>query len=871
MIGYRYVCREERRLTAVKRAGVRNGIEYVEVAEGQRTLLLRLLLPAAGLSAANVRIDGGERIPTVAVQWAAAADALPPGEVVDVDQPDHVLVVRTVERGDFSRYTLRLVAGPGTDQPPAGFDPLLAQVTFSFKVECGTDFDCRDVLVCTPPAAPAPAIDYLAKDYSSLRRLILDRMTLLAPDWRERSPADLGVALVELVAYVGDRLSYQQDAVATEAFLGTARRRVALRRHARLVDYLVHEGCSARVFVRVGVTTAGVTLPAGTPLLTRTPGLEDRLEPGGPKHRAALDSGAVVFETVEDTVLYPDHDVLHFYTWGDLDCCLPRGATRATLRGSYPRLKAGDVLVLAEIVSPTTGLAGDAETGHRWPVRLTHVLGAEDPSGGLFDDPATGDPVPVTEICWDAADALPFPLCLTATLPDTDGPLDVGVAWGNVVVADHGQTVDGEELGSVAPPRFRPALAKRPVSHVVDVRAVGLFSAEAVTALLDELDDLVYGPQLRDLLVAHGIVLHAEPVTVGGGDGVWSVADGETVLRFTLDGPDIVVTGRPAAASAVTAGLPRTARPAAVLSGVHNTVTTEWLPQADLLASGGDTPEFVLEVEHDGTATARFGDGVHGRRPAAGTVYTARYRVGNGAAGNIGAESIAHVATVDGQILWVRNPIPAAGGVDPESAAQVRRDAPEAFSVQERAVTEADYAEMAQRHPQVQRAAATFRWTGSWHTVFVTVDRLGGGPITPVFEDELRAHLERYRMAGYDLEVDGPAFVPLDVGVHVCVAPDHFRAQVGREVLRTLVALFHPDNLTFGQPVHLSPIYAAAQAVPGVSSVSVHTFTRRGVDDGGTALADGVLPMDRLEIARLDNDPNFPERGALVLTVGGGK
>src|SRR2546427_6685807 len=48
----------------------------------------------------------------------------------------------------------------------------------------------------------------------------------------------------ELLAYVGDYLSYQQDAVATEAYLGTARRRVSVRRHARLVDYLVHDGRS---------------------------------------------------------------------------------------------------------------------------------------------------------------------------------------------------------------------------------------------------------------------------------------------------------------------------------------------------------------------------------------------------------------------------------------------------------------------------------------------------------------------------------------------------------------------------------------------------------------------------------------------------
>jgi hypothetical protein len=31
-----------------------------------------------------------------------------------------------------------------------------------------------------------------------------------------------------------------------------------------------------------------------------------------------------------------------------------------------------------------------------------------------------------------------------------------------------------------------------------------------------------------------------------------------------------------------------------------------------------------------------------------------------------------------------------------------------------------------------------------------------------------------------------------------------------------------------------------------------------------------VLPMGRLEIARLDDDPSFPERGVLDLTFGGG-
>ena len=38
-----------------------------------------------------------------------------------------------------------------------------------------------------------------------------------------------------------------------------------------------------------------------------------------------------------------------------------------------------------------------------------------------------------------------------------------------------------------------------------------------------------------------------------------------------------------------------------------------------------------------------------------------------------------------------------------------------------------------------------------------------------------------------------------------------------------------------------------------------------------SGIDEGVLEMGRLEIARLDNDPSFPERGVLTITAGGGK
>ena len=907
----RYVCCDERRLRAVREAGTLNGIEYVEVSDSeapsqelrQRTLFVRLLRPAPGLTAANVTIAGGERLPAVEVEWVAEATTLPPGEapalVAGLEDPATVLVVRTGSRGDFSRYTLRLVAGPGSAQPPAGFDPLLTAVELSFKVECPSGFDCAPGCACPPSREEAPAIDYLAKDFGSFRSLMLDRLSLLAPDWRERSAADVGVALVELLAYIADELSYRQDAVATEAYLATARRRTSLRRHARLVDYVVHEGSNARAWVRFRVGSEGVTLPRGVPLLTRAPDVPAVVVPGGPEHRAALAAGSETFETVEDAVLYASHERFDFWTWGDAGCCLPRGATSATLVGDHPELKAGDVLVLAEVAGPRTGRPQDADPAKRAAVRLTHVVPSADPSGGLFADPPTGASVPVTEIEWDEADALPFPLCISV---EEQPGLVVGEAWGNIVLADHGRTVTGEPLGEVPPPllaavgtgscdpcerddaepvpvRFRPTLAGAPITHARAAPTRAVAEGPLTPALSADLASLAFTALVHDWLEERGFAFRAGPALVRGGDDAWSVSDGAMVALLRAHAGRLTVLARPVSAAATTRGAPRSARPSVELAGTLLAATEPWRPQLDLLSSGGDAAEFVVEVEHDGAATLRFGDGVHGRRPETGTVFEATYRIGNGTAGNVGANAIAHVATAHGGVLGTSNPLPAAGGVDPEPAEAVRRDAPEAFLVQERAVTADDYARVTERTPVVQRAAATFRWTGSWHTVFVTADRAGGLAVDEEFETGIRRHLERFRMAGYDLEVDGPQFVPLEVGLHVCVEPEHFRSHVRAAVLEIVsnrvrpdgtLGLFHPDRLTFGQPVYLSAIVAAVQAVPGVESVTPTAFHRQR-DAASSALATGVLAMGRLEIPRLDNDPSFPERGVLAITAGGGK
>ena len=156
---------------------------------------------------------------------------------------------------------------------------------------------------------------------------------------------------------------------------------------------------------------------------------------------------------------------------------------------------------------------------------------------------------------------------------------------------------------------------------------------------------------------------------------------------------------------------------------------------------------------------------------------------------------------------------------------------------------------------------------------------MSGGDITAGFEARLRGHLERFRMAGQDLEVEAPRRVPLEIHMHVCVLPGYFRSDVRAALDRLFSSrvapdgtpgLFHPDRFSFGQAVHLSPLYAAARSVPGVGLVRITRFQRMGVDDP-EPLATGRLALRRLEIASLDNDPSHADRGVFQLEVEGGQ
>ena len=232
----------------------------------------------------------------------------------------------------------------------------------------------------------------------------------------------------------------------------------------------------------------------------------------------------------------------------------------------------------------------------------------------------------------------------------------------------------------------------------------------------------------------------------------------------------------------------------------------------DLLANGPLDTEFVVEVDTDGTAHLRFGDNTNGLLPASGTAFTAQYRIGNGTAGNVGADSLTQFAA-DPNVVSCINPLPASGGIDPETADQIRRRAPQAFLTQERAITMTDYATVAEANTQVEDAAATLRWTGSWYTAFITAEPPAAATSAHALRTSLTQYVNRYRLAGQDIKIESPDYVSLEIKLDRLRGPELLPER--RRAIRCCSVL-GSGTLPDGQPALLRtrPLHARTDRLP---------------------------------------------------------
>lgn len=779
--------------------------------------------PQAGLVAPALWTFEGS--PEVTV--TGAGTIVPAGADVDGNPvPAHLdLPVQAVGAALPGQAPYRLGIGPvalaglGLD-----LDPLRRYLPVRLRPECGEAPDCITVPPIPPPLTP-PDYDTLARDYTGLRAMLVERLGALQPAY-DPSPADHTITLIELMAHLGDLLAYRQDRLATEAWLGTARRRSSVVRHARLVDFAVPPATSAATIVQVHVAHPDLAATDASFVVLQGDLATDAIvDPGA-------ESGAACFTVEADhpQLVFASHGEVALHDWGEADAVLPVGATSAVL----VRPPASDPTPLAtwlvpgallgfEVVDP--GPPGQQATwatrGQDWPpddgsggqtrtplashpaqvVTVTHVVAMTDPL-----DPT----LPLLRVFWDADDTLTAPVPVSVAT-DAGSPR-VGVARLGLVAAHHGLPVDGPG-GVVA---YDPLTGDVPDPSVTEVGDYWL--ARAATAGL----------------------------SCAPGGRPWQ-------LRTRIGLP----SGVPVEATRVTS----------------------------LLRAPSDGFSVVVDIDDDVPPRLRFRTGALGLVPPADSEVTVRYEVGSGPSGGIAANTLTRLVrttTPLGQpILWLdasagvtaRNLTPGTGGVEAMALDVVRRDAPQAYAaVPRRAVLVSDLPPFAREVPGVERAAAHRDWCGSWPVGVVAVETTNHRA-EPDIDAAVGQVMEAVRMAGTEVVTLPATPIGLLIALTVCLTPTTDSATTRLRILGALRpgqpgAVFSAEAHTLGSAVYTSAIVAAVAAVPGVDAVRVTEARRLSDPPGGN---DSVLLMAPDEIAVCDDDAAAPERGRIVLTIEGGR
>lgn len=746
----------------------------------------------------------------------------------DAEKSPHVLQLRVRPVGDYSTYTLRVLDPAGE---PGRIDPLFDHIAFKFRPGC-FNLNCAPAWSKGEPRKEPTAIDYLAKDFDSFKHALIVAMGRRVPGWAPSSEADLDQVLIDLIAADADELSDFQDRVMNEAYLGLARKRVSLARHARLLDYHIHQGNQASTKLVVHVDRE-LELPAGFAMWSG---------------KSWQDAVAEIFVTEETRKCHPLLNALSLYDWGGAVRALEAGSTSADLALPMPlnpHLK-GDAealcnllqrederhLAIEEKLNPETGTELGLDKSARQVLRLLPGKRSAEP---LFDPVGDGSGNWMVRVHWGAEDRLQRRFCFI-TRCDRPAPVSgVSAFHGNLVTAVHGRphATRFRQPESTLDPADRSGIEVTDAAHQERTR---------------------WGTLCR---LPHSPLAYRD--TPPGGE-----QQTKSTVSVTVNDPD--QPGR----------------------------EERWEERIDLIDSYPEDRHFIVETDELGISQLRFGNGTNGSELPRDCTVTCRYQVGRGGRGNVGADVLTGFdgGRVAG-VLSVRNPFDVVNGRDPETAGEIIRRVPLAYrSRQWRAITLEDYARRAEEVPGVSRGYARYAWTGSWRTVRVSIDPQGTDRLREDVRQDVEQHLDALRLIGEDLEVREASYVPLDIHMRLCVDSDYWPEDLAAELEREFSddftpdgrpGFFHPDQWTFGQAVHASQLIGRALAVKGAARV-VRLGMRRL--NARSTSQDNPIPLsaemvsepeverievEPFEVIKVANDPSHLEWGRIRFEFEGGR
>jgi len=262
-------------------------------------------------------------------------------------------------------------------------------------------------------------------------------------------------------------------------------------------------------------------------------------------------------------------------------------------------------------------------------------------------------------------------------------------------------------------------------------------------------------------------------------------------------------------------------------------ITTQWTEVENLAESDPADQNYELTRSSDGYVSVRFGDGTSGMIPPSGSTITSDYRVGGGTEGNVGSNKITQLVTsltFSGSpvSMSVTNLLSATGGAEAMTIDDAKFFGPRSLRALRRAVTEEDYAVLAQEVAGVNEAKAVTRLPVVIREIDVYVLPSGGYAPSQALLDEVQVYLEARNTAGMTVYTSGPVnIVDITLTFTIVMTKQYTRNQVEPGVNSALANFFsvESDVELFGKNVNLSDLMALLDRLEGVDHVNIDMLT----------------------------------------------
>lgn len=281
----------------------------------------------------------------------------------------------------------------------------------------------------------------------------------------------------------------------------------------------------------------------------------------------------------------------------------------------------------------------------------------------------------------------------------------------------------------------------------------------------------------------------------------------------------------------------------------------EWIETPSLYSALPDARCFVTIEDEDGRATVVFGDGVRGARlPTGQENVVATYRAGGGPVGRVGAGRLTLLQTRPQGLRSVTNPLPATGGMGPETADEARAVVQASVATLGRIVSLRDYEDFVQALPGVGRASVTSLVVDRVRKVHLTIADANWEPLVPISDlaESIRLAIGLVSLPDAPVVLDGYEKLPFNVTARIRVRPDFAADEVLERAEAALRQAFSAQVRTFGQDVTAAEVIASLQAVTGVEAVILGRLYlgRRTIDAPGNG---DPVPILEARSARVED------------------